>query len=333
MDEQGQISRRPTNRDHTVIQVAAALVMAIALVGCRGGGAADPTGAAGGAATFGWFDLALGLACGGLPLLVVILGTLVVLARRRAVAHSFGLVERADAWLQESYLGKIPAKARDVIGRPAVVPEPVEAPTESPASDDDEDVKPIEETAEERKKREKDEKKREKEAKKRAEKAKKNDPAEHARVLAAALDRVGILTCTKIIPLEYLLTTAAPMLVADWVRVGPWVRENGRDTQSDRYQSRRAPFEYRHAEWVALVAWLWLTKRREDGDVCFDAGTTADLDMLVSEYGDEHDVLARMWKLYAVDEGRLVPLIRMWELEELVLGHRPGLTTRLVRWW
>ena len=81
---------------------------------------------------------------------------------------------------------------------------------------------------------------------------------------ADALQQFGLAAFTATVPLRFALANVGDVVIDDWLICVDWVRsyqdkENvyksqGRDTLS------RIPYHRRHAEWIFLVAILWMKK-------------------------------------------------------------------------
>ncbi|CAB1056321.1 hypothetical protein D1BOALGB6SA_1057 [Olavius sp. associated proteobacterium Delta 1] len=72
---------------------------------------------------------------------------------------------------------------------------------------------------------------------------------EKQKILARALQRVGIMCFTGTIPVEFAITMNGAQLVNDWVILKNLLRENG--SEFNKLQAF-----WRHAEWLALLTWL-----------------------------------------------------------------------------
>jgi hypothetical protein len=77
--------------------------------------------------------------------------------------------------------------------------------------------------------------------------------------LSVALERLGVAVATGVVPLRFLLPLAAGQILDDWRICKPWV-DFHRDNEPV-FESRTAiPFQRRHAEWLALLCAVWMTR-------------------------------------------------------------------------
>ena len=72
--------------------------------------------------------------------------------------------------------------------------------------------------------------------------------------LAIALERIGISVFTGPIPANVFVALAADQVLEDWLLCRAWIKEY----QSESPMAGGVAFHRRHAEWLALLAALWM---------------------------------------------------------------------------
>ena len=82
----------------------------------------------------------------------------------------------------------------------------------------------------------------------------------HRDTLSKRLQRVGVLIYFDGIPLEFALAMNGYQIVTDWLLIRQFVdeiRDTDRDAENSEKWLQDVPFHRRHAEWLALICWIW----------------------------------------------------------------------------
>lgn len=79
---------------------------------------------------------------------------------------------------------------------------------------------------------------------------------------AIALEMLGIAAFTGLIPLRLLLPEIGDVIIDDFLLSLSWIRSYQalQNTYSSVGQTLKVPMHRRHAEWLALIAGLWMSK-------------------------------------------------------------------------
>lgn len=122
---------------------------------------------------------------------------------------------------------------------------------------------------------------------------KRPDDADPEWRLSVILQRVGMISYFGGLPLGYALASNAPQIVSDWLIIRSFVDQKVRQTN----ESGKAPFARRHAEWLALISWIWLQVQAYE----LSEKYRGDLDKLGTLYGGDQGVRQRENLLFEAD--------------------------------
>lgn len=155
--------------------------------------------------------------------------------------------------------------------------------------------------------------------------------------ISVVLQRVGIMVYAGGIPIEYTLAMNAPQFVADWAHCCEWTREQcwGIDCKKTSNTVpdealQLVPFHRRHAEWLGLIAWMWLVNRRLQG-MHLDKNSKDALISIIKLYGTPREIFKREKMLFEIDSKSMQPLLpkcSVWRIRHFAQSEVAHLETR-----
>lgn len=151
--------------------------------------------------------------------------------------------------------------------------------------------------------------------------------------LSKGLQRIGVLIRFDGIPLEFALAMNGYQIVTDWLLIYPFVYEiRGTNSDDEAYKKwlKEPPFHRRHAEWLALICWIWADgqkfKLRDE--------LQNELSKFETHFGESDELLDRERLLFKCDACISGPATG--RLRKKILGdfrRKPKICEAIMGWW
>lgn len=115
--------------------------------------------------------------------------------------------------------------------------------------------------------------------------------------ISKAMQRIGAMVYVGGIPLSYVLIMNSYQIVSDWLLVFPFIRKI-RKINSSKKNIYEIPFHRRHAEWISLISWMWISSQKYS----VNSETTKDMVKFKEHFGSYWRIAKREKLLFQSDE-------------------------------